>query len=105
MLVKKMARQGDVLVRRVEDTAVKAASPIEREGGRVILAHGELTGHAHAITDLAEMFGLNGDRFLAAEKGAEIRHEEHATITLDSGVFEVTIQREYVAGEIRNVAD
>jgi hypothetical protein len=42
-------RQGDVLV--VPAAAVPdGATPLEREGGRVVLAHGEVTGHAHAIT-------------------------------------------------------
>lgn len=42
-------RQGDVLV--VPAAAVPdGATPLEREGGRVVLAHGEVTGHAHAIS-------------------------------------------------------
>ena len=42
-------RQGDVLIMRVPK--IHKNKPMEREGGKVILAHGEVTGHAHAISD------------------------------------------------------
>jgi hypothetical protein len=41
-------RQGDVYLRRVE-ALPKELREIPRDGGRIILAYGELTGHAHAI--------------------------------------------------------
>ncbi len=44
-----MVRQGDVLLIR-SNSGLKAASPVARENGRVILAHGEVTVHAHAIS-------------------------------------------------------
>ena len=45
-----MYRQGDVLI--VPITSIpKTVEPIAREQGRIILAHGEVTGHAHAIKD------------------------------------------------------
>src|SRR5262245_35121822 len=43
-------RQGDVLIVSV-DRIPDTASPVKRERGRVVLAHGELTGHCHAIKD------------------------------------------------------
>ncbi len=43
-------RQGDVLLERV-DSLPRKLQPVAREKGRVILAHGEVTGHAHAIAD------------------------------------------------------
>ena len=43
-------RQGDVLVQRINATDVPAkAEEIPRDGGRVVLAYGEVTNHAHAI--------------------------------------------------------
>ena len=45
-----MFRQGDVLIIPVKSIP-KTAEPIAREQGRVVLAHGEVTGHAHAIRD------------------------------------------------------
>lgn len=43
-------RQGDVIIERI-DALPKNIKPVAREGGRVILAHGEVTGHAHAIAE------------------------------------------------------
>ncbi len=58
-------RQGDVLIERVGSLPAKLVT-IAREQGRVILAHGEVTGHAHAIsepgTDLLQ--AENGDQFV-----------------------------------------
>ncbi len=42
-------RQGDVLVIRRRRVAADRLRPIAREDGRIVLAHGEATGHAHAI--------------------------------------------------------
>ena len=47
----KLYRQGDVLLRQVAKLPAKATS-VKNEG-RIVLAHGEVTGHAHAI-DVAE---------------------------------------------------
>ena len=43
-----MFRQGDVLIIPVAKLP-DCLEPMKRERGRVILAHGEVTGHAHAI--------------------------------------------------------
>ena len=41
-------RQGDVLVIRVDDVPSSAVS-VPRDAGRLVLAYGEVTGHAHAV--------------------------------------------------------
>lgn len=102
-------RQGDVLVRPV-DHIPAGATPIEREGGRIVLAHGEVTGHSHAIPSLdAKFLGIVAEgaerRFLNAEKPVSLLHEEHGEIVIARGAYEVVIQREYEPGAIRNVAD
>ena len=48
--IKTHYRQGDVLIERIPSLPANAKK-MARENGRVILAHGEVTGHAHAITD------------------------------------------------------
>jgi hypothetical protein len=104
-----MFRQGDVLIIPVKQLP-KNLQPVEREGGRVVLAHGEVTGHAHAIKDqraalfrdpkLAAIFmHVSGDETVALE------HDEHETINLPAGNYQVIRQREYSPQEIRNVAD
>jgi hypothetical protein len=101
-------RQGDVLlipVRRRRFVGI----PVARDGGRVVLAYGEATGHAHAIIDRgAELFQTDlGERFLQvlATGGVSLTHEEHADIVLPRGLYEVVRQREYDQEEIRQVLD
>jgi hypothetical protein len=102
------ARQGDVLI--VATSSIpKGARPVDRENGRIVLAHGEVTGHAHVVegdalflaTDLDEM----ADRFLRVEQECQVVHDEHDTITLPAGDYVVRRQREYSPEAIRNVAD
>lgn len=65
---KNQYRQGDVLVERVGPLPTDLTK-IARENGRVILAHGEVTGHAHAIEDPGTdlLAAKNGERFLRVE--------------------------------------
>jgi hypothetical protein len=102
-------RQGDVLIRRVKSlpTAAVDVTPPDR----IVLAHGEVTGHAHAIADrttrefsLADA-GQVVRRFLRVVGEATVRHEEHAPIPLPDGIYEIVQQREYTPEAIRNVAD
>lgn len=97
-------RQGDVLIQRVDSIPTGAESK-PREQGRVILAHGEVTGHAHVVTGPAELFDADRRTFLRVGEAATVVHEEHATIPLPAGEYEIVRQREYSPEEIRNVAD
>lgn len=100
-------RQGDVLLQRVENTPTNL-TPIPREGGKVVLAHGEVTGHAHAIADSGVRFGRDGSGVTyleIADALAMLTHQEHGTIELPKGTYRVTRQREYSPEAIRNVAD
>src|SRR5947208_2420738 len=108
-----IARQGDVLLRQVkrrEPTGIDV-----REQGRVILAHGEVTGHAHEVVEVSRLeFEApaatffeepDGRRFLFVERACVLVHQEHSAIPLAPGCYEVTRQREYSPDEIRTVAD
>ena len=107
----KLYRQGDVLIERIAEipnTAVK-----QRALKQIVLAQGEATGHHHAleVRDPADWWkteGLGvvgGEIFLSLPVGGIVTHQEHAKITLPSGKYRVTRQREYSPGELRNVAD
>ena len=100
-------RQGDVLVFQSDVPA--HAVPVERENGRIILAHGEVTGHAHAILERdVELLSVSdqADRWLrVGAGGATIQHEEHGAHVLAPGTYQVRIQREYSPAEIRRVVD
>ena len=103
-----MIRQGDVLIVPVEEipTTVEA---VERENGYIVLAHGEATGHAHKIKD--KHAALFRDPKLMAvfihvtEDAVAFDHDEHDTITIQPGKYQVIRQREYAPDAIRNVAD
>ena len=100
-------RQGDVLVRGVAKIPANA-KPAVKDNGRVILAYGEVTGHCHAIHDRVTMFRADeglGTWLQVAEGGADLVHEEHATIAIPPGNYQVVIQREYSPEAIHNVAD
>lgn len=105
-----MFRQGDVLIRSVSKIPTNAKDVTPE--GRIVLAYGEVTGHAHAIAEgqarefsMADAAGAVR-RFLSViGKPAEVRHEEHAEIPLPPGFYEIVIQREYSPDAIRNVAD
>lgn len=47
--MRRMLRQGDVLLVEVTEEIPAEAKKVERDHGRVVLAYGEATGHAHAI--------------------------------------------------------
>ena len=66
------------------------------EHGRVILAHGEVTGHCHEVVEAAMTGPLdpaipaadffeepNGRRVLVVMRPCVLRHDEHGLITLD----------------------
>lgn len=97
-------RQGDVFllaVPRIPDDAKSVA----REDGRLVLAHGEVTGHAHAVAAPdARLLDHEGARYLAVATAAVLTHEEHAPIALPPGTFRVVIQREYVPADPRRAS-
>jgi hypothetical protein len=104
-----MYRQGDVLIVPVKELPAKL-EPVQREHGRIILAHGEVTGHAHAIKD--QKAALFRDPKLAAifmnvsaDGPVALEHEEHGTISIPPGNYQIVRQREYHPEEIRRVED
>lgn len=101
-------RQGDVLV--IAAARIPAgAVPVARDHGRVVLAYGEVTGHAHAIAGReATLLEHGPERFLRVTAAVTLDHEEHAAIDLPPGEYRVVIQREYVPGPVpasRRVVD
>jgi hypothetical protein len=101
-------RQGDVLLCAVDEIPVTATSVLSG-GERVIVALGELTGHAHAFAaQEARLFvdEPNGRSFVAVPKGgAALVHEEHDPIHIPPGAYEVKRQREYTPARPRYIAD
>ena len=102
----KQYRQGDVLIVPVSEVP-KGVKKVERENGRIVLAHGEATGHAHTIDSLEAEFyeTIEGERYLELGSPVAVAHQEHATIDVPAGTYKVIRQREYSPSEIRNVRD
>jgi len=104
-----MFRQGDILVVAIAQMPA-GVTPLAPEGGRVVLAHGEATGHTHAIKDPnARLFH---DPKLPAvflrvcgHAPVALEHQEHDTIHIPPGDYQIIRQREYSPDAIRNVAD
>ena len=112
--MKQQFRQGDVLIERV--AALPSTGLIEiKVPGRVVLAYGEVTGHAHAIYPEAgvmpaKLWDAGAERFLQVMERTAIKHEEHGAIPLEPGIYRISkfgagTQREYSPEEIRSVAD
>ncbi|MET8648557.1 MULTISPECIES: hypothetical protein [Nocardia] len=108
-----MYRQGDVLIMplnesAVPDSAAHAPSVARDARGRLVLALGEVTGHAHAVQGPGRLIreaGATGPMLLHLPEGGRVVHEEHAAIGLPKGWYRVVRQREYVPGSVRIVAD
>jgi hypothetical protein len=103
-----MYRQGDVLLIATSQDPEGPEQPRDRRR-RIVLAYGEVTGHAHAIADLqATLYGTDlEDRFLEvlAEGGVTLAHEEHGPIQLPRGTYRIVRQREWTPDGTRWLAD
>ncbi|MER5319401.1 hypothetical protein [Streptosporangium roseum] len=108
-----MYRQGDILIVPVPEDTVPAPARTSPSAprdarGRLVLALGEATGHAHAVVGPGTLVrGLRpmDPDFLHVPQGGRVVHEEHAAIPLPKGWYRVQRQREYVPGAFRVVAD
>ena len=102
----KCYRQGDVMI--VEASIPAGVTELPRDNGRVVLAYGEVTGHAHAIhTPNAVRFrDAEGGTYLSVKDApAPLTHEEHTRVDIAVGNYLVVIQSEYTPAAMRNVAD
>lgn len=112
-------RQGDVLLLPIQ-AMPEGVEAVPLEGKRIVLMHGESTGHAHAIYDYefpaeivgkfirkAQLFALkNGRRFLQVTETVSLQHEEHTTHEIPPGVYELPVQVDMTVDKLpRRVAD
>ena len=105
-------RQGDVLLVDAAYRGDKFASgeAVKSADGRIVLAFGEVTGHAHVVvtptrTKKPVLRDAQAERYLQVLSEATIRHEEHGPIVLHEGRFQQAFQVEEQGEEVRQVAD
>jgi hypothetical protein len=122
-------RQGDVLLLPVAKLPV-GLTEVPLDKGRIVLAYGEVTGHAHAIADHAAkpigpgaateiadaaiaramskarlLVSPTGERFLEVRETVSLTHEEHTAHAIPPGTYMLPTQVEYTPAELRRVAD
>lgn len=123
-------RQGDVALVRVERLP-EGCIEVPNDRGRIVLAYGEVTGHAHAIADhrvaarptpaaadeIAEaaiaraktrarlVVAPDGQRYLEVSEPVSLKHEEHTAHEIPPGVYLLPTQVEYTPAELRRVED
>ena len=100
----KYYQQGDVLIKEVKTIPNNSKKKNDKT-----LAIGEATGHHHTITEgEAELYEHEGTLFLKVNsETATLTHQEHKTIEIPQGEYEIGIVREYshFDEEVRNVKD
>jgi hypothetical protein len=107
-----LLRQGDVLLVPVESLP-NPHRPLTNWRGRLVLAEGEATGHAHVVRGTrARLFAHRSPTFaptrhylFVERESATLVHEEHAPIRVPPGIYQVVRQREYEPRSWRTVAD
>jgi hypothetical protein len=92
-----VVRQGDLLLVPIGGLP-EGARPVS--SGRLVLARGEATGHAHVVDDeRASLHSLEwpATRYLrvVGDQPVSLVHEEHDRLEVQPGVYEVRRQREY----------
>lgn len=98
-------RQGDVFLVQVKELPREAKATKRSKG--IVLAEGEVTGHAHVL-ERGRLYITEEEverRFVEITQTTDLVHEEHDTISVPSGIYEVRRQREYSPEAIRTVAD
>lgn len=100
-------RQGDVLVVKRKAQLPNKLKKADRDAGRVVLAYGEVTGHAHAIVDaqIDQLLDEVGNQHLKAVKAGTLKHEQHGPHAIPAGDFDVVRQFEYDEVEEGLVSD
>ena len=99
-------RQGDVLLipgADVPHNCEQAVPEVHDGAASYVLAHGEVTGHAHVLgTRGVTMFRDTGSgtggpprAFVRVTEPTDLVREEHAPLKLQPGTYEVRLQRTY----------
>ena len=99
-------RQGDVNIRRVDSNIPEKLVKTKHN----TLAYGEVKGHHHTFTEGGVTCFADTETALPTwvtvdKGGAPLTHQEHDTIVLPEGTYQVSRQVEYTPAALRNVQD
>lgn len=104
----KIYRHGDVLIRELKTlpAGVKTIKPTKQ----AVLAEGEATGHYHRLScenDAIQLLEHEMARYLVLSDTCQLTHEEHAALSIDSGIYEIVMEREwdYIENQRKQVVD
>lgn len=107
----KQFRQGDVFIAEVDALPIGKGVQLDRDAaGRPVLAYGEKTGHAHVVEALADDIDITwvevgGSRFFSSLGEVAVKHDEHRTLVIPAGTYEVVQQQEYTPEGLRPAYD
>jgi len=95
-------RQGDVLFIRRDRAPRKG---LNKQDG--VIAQGTATGHTHRLRQdqKSRLVDIESCLYVVARATAYVDHEEHTTITLSPGTWEIRRQRESVPEGFRQIED
>lgn len=101
-------RHGDVDIKQVNELP-KGLKKIKG----TTLALGEVTGHHHTLIKERESQSIlvfesaEGIKYFQVSEPTQLTHQEHDTLVIEPGVYEVKIEQEFdpFADEIRKVQD
>lgn len=104
----KQVRQGDFLLIKADGCDLSSPYLVKEDhpAGEVIVGHGEVTGHMHRVKSFqAEAWKGGGSRYLNLKEPAELTHDEHGGIPLETGIYKIVQQREWTGESARAVED
>ncbi len=104
----KVIRQGDVALTLVAAVPAGAVEVKNAEGKRVVLAYGEVTGHAHAIyedIDQVKVWAIGKVKYLEVMSTVMLRHEEHTHAEIAPGIYKLPVQVEYSPAALQITRD
>ena len=86
---------------------LRAAQSDGRESAKAqyLIVSAKYDDHVITATPDVAMYERDGVLYLKLQAETEVKHEEHARVTLPIGTYRVARQREYTPEAIRNVAD
>jgi hypothetical protein len=90
----KFFRQGDILIERIE--SLSGVPPLQPAQPFIEVAQGEVTGHAHVLLGVAmEADAPTAPQWVRLAFASTLKHDEHAPIQLEPGLYRIRRQRRY----------